>query len=99
MLAVVGKTQLSPYQRIARRMRSTLEVLMGGSVKGGQVVGRTDTKAAAVEDRPASVADFMATICRILGIDYRKEYDTPGGRPMPLVAKEGRPVGEVFQPA
>ena len=34
-----------------------------------------------------SVGDFMATICTILGIDHLKEYDTPGGRPMPLVAK------------
>jgi hypothetical protein len=49
-----------------------------------------------VVDRPVSVADFMATICEILGVDARKEYDAPGGRPVPLVAKEGRAIRELF---
>lgn len=70
-------------------------LLMGGGIKAGQVVGRSDKKGATVEDRPVSVGDFMATICAILGIDYLKEHDTPGGRPLPLVAKGGKPIQEI----
>lgn len=76
--------------------RAWSTMLMGGGIKTGQVIGRTDKIGAVVEERPISVADFMATVCEIMGIDFRKEYDTPGGRPVPLVAKEGRPIPEVF---
>lgn len=72
-------------------------VLMGGGVKGGQVVGQTDKIGATVTDRPISVPDFMATICRLLQIDAKKEYDSPGGRPVPLVQKGGRAVEEILQ--
>jgi Protein of unknown function (DUF1501) len=75
--------------------RAWTTVMMGGGIKCGQVIGRTDRQGATVEDRPVSVGDFMATICTILGIDHLKEYDTPGGRPMPLVAKGAKVIKEV----
>lgn len=75
--------------------RAWSTVLMGGGIKTGQVVGKTDKVGATVEEKPVSVGDFMATICAVLGIDHTKEYDTPGGRPMPLVAKGGKPIKEV----
>jgi Protein of unknown function (DUF1501) len=56
-------------------------VLVGGGIRGGQVIGRTDRDAATVTDRPVSVVDFMATTCRILGIDYTKHNEAPEGRP------------------
>jgi len=71
-------------------------VFMGGGVKGGQVIGRTDKTGATVAERPVSTADFFATVCELLGIDYEKERDTPGGRPLPRVEKNGRPVRELF---
>jgi hypothetical protein len=61
-------------------------VLIGGGIKGGQVVGKTDRDGAAVTDRPISVPDFLATICTILGIDYKKKNHPPGvDRPIPIV--------------
>ncbi|MBI1832202.1 MAG: DUF1501 domain-containing protein, partial [Planctomycetes bacterium] len=45
-------------------------VLTGGGIRGGQVIGRTDAEAATVVERPVSTFDFMATVCRALGIDY-----------------------------
>jgi hypothetical protein len=61
-------------------------VLTGGGIKGGQVVGKTDRDGAAVTDRPISVPDFLATICTILGIDYKKKNHPPGvDRPIPIV--------------
>src|SRR5262249_12605650 len=49
--------------------RAWSTVLIGGGIRGGQVIGRTDQNAATVTERPISVVDFMATVCRILGID------------------------------
>jgi hypothetical protein len=61
-------------------------VLVGGGIKGGQVVGRTDRDAAAVAERPISVTDFLGTVCTILGIDHAKKNHPPGvNRPIPIV--------------
>jgi uncharacterized protein (DUF1501 family) len=62
-------------------------VVWGGGVPGGQAIGRTDARGAEVTDRPVSAIDLMATVCRILGIDYAKEVTTPNGRPIRLVDK------------
>jgi uncharacterized protein (DUF1501 family) len=61
-------------------------VLIGGGIKGGQVIGRTDANAATVADRPVSVPDFLGTVCTILGIDPTKKNHPPGmNRPIPIV--------------
>ena len=61
-------------------------VLVGGGIKGGQAVGRTDRDAAAVAERPISVTDFLGTVCTILGIDYTRKNHPPGvNRPIPIV--------------
>ena len=77
--------------------RAWSTLLAGGGIKGGQVIGKTDTEGAAVVERPISVRDFMATVCRILGIDYSKKVATPNGRPIQLVDKGGRPIEELFR--
>jgi hypothetical protein len=71
-------------------------VLAGGGIRGGQTVGRTDGSAGEVIDRPISTADYFATICRILGIDGRKELKTDFGRPVTIVDKTGAPIRELF---
>ena len=71
-------------------------VFMGGGVKGGQVIGKTDKTGAKVTERPVSTADFFATVCQLLRIDYHKEHETPGGRPLPRVEKSGKPVTELW---
>ncbi len=65
--------------------RAWSTVLVGGGIRGGQVIGRTDQTAAAVTERPISVVDFMATICHILGIDYTRNNLSPEGRPVRIV--------------
>jgi len=66
--------------------RAWSSVLVGGGIKGGQVVGKTDRHAAAVVERPISVTDFLGTVCTILGIDYKQENRSPGvERPIPIV--------------
>src|SRR5262245_60517274 len=76
--------------------RAWSTVLMGGGIKGGQVIGRTDKEGAQVEDRPVSAADFMATICEILGINWKRTFDGPAGRTMRLVDKGARSIEELL---
>jgi len=76
--------------------RAWTTVLMGGGIQGGQVIGRTDRIGGTVEDHPVSAADFMATICQILGIDWQKLNDGPGGRTVRLTDKGAQPIKELF---
>lgn len=76
--------------------RAWTSVLAGGGLKTGKVVGSTGAKGANAEDRPISAPDFMATVCKALGIDYTKSYTARGGRPMDKVNKNAKPVNEVF---
>jgi hypothetical protein len=66
--------------------RAWSSVMAGGGIRGGQVVGRTDRDAAEVLDRPISVPDFLATVSKILDIDYTRHNLAPGvERPIPIV--------------
>jgi hypothetical protein len=66
--------------------RAWSSVLAGGGIRGGQVVGRTDREAAEVVERPISVTDFLATVCKLLGIDYEQQRKATGvERPIPIV--------------
>lgn len=70
--------------------------LAGCGVKGGQVIGATNTDGTAVAERPVSVADLFCTFCHALGISPRKENQTNVGRPLKIV-EDGETVREVFQ--
>jgi uncharacterized protein (DUF1501 family) len=69
--------------------------LGGGPIKLGQVIGKSDAIGAVPAERPVKAADLAATIYHALGVDYKKEYQTPAGRPMPIVY-EGEPVKELL---
>jgi uncharacterized protein (DUF1501 family) len=72
-------------------------VMAGAGIRGGQVIGRTDAEAATVTDRPVSTFDFMATVCRALGIDYNKQNHAPNGRPIRIVDRPANPITQLFQ--
>jgi hypothetical protein len=76
--------------------RAWSTVLMGGGIRAGQVIGRTDRLGATVEERPVTAADFMATVCEILGIDSRKVNTGPGGRTIRLVHRDANPISELL---
>src|SRR5262245_54601721 len=77
--------------------RAWSTVMAGGGIRGGQVVGRTDQTAATITERPISVVDFMATICRLLGIDYTRCNLSPDGRPVRIVEDRNvTPIRELF---
>jgi hypothetical protein len=71
-------------------------VLAGGGIRGGQVIGRTSPDGMAVEERPVSVNDFLATTCLALGIDYKKQNMSNVGRPIRLVDNTAQPIREVL---
>jgi hypothetical protein len=76
--------------------RAWSAVLAGGGIKGGQVVGKTDKQGASVVDRPTSALDFLATVCKILGIDPDKQNPTPIGRPIRVVDKGHKLITELL---
>lgn len=57
----------------------------GGGVKPGQIIGATDRRAAAPTADPVSVEDILRTLLQQMGIDTTKVYNTPLGRPVPIV--------------
>jgi hypothetical protein len=71
-------------------------VLAGGGIKGGQAYGKTSKDGMAVETRPVSVQDFLATICVALGIDPTKPNPSSVGRPIRIVDKNATPIKEVL---
>ncbi len=92
----MGEFGRSPNNGSAHYARAWTSVLAGAGLKTGKVVGGTDAKGADVKDRPISSGDFMATVCKALGIDPTKSYMARGGRPMDKVAKDAKPVAQVF---
>jgi hypothetical protein len=76
--------------------RAWSTVVMGGGIKGGQVIGKTDKEGASVVERPISTLDFMATVCQILGIDYNKTNTAASGRPIRIVDKGANPIKELL---
>lgn len=88
-----GRTPMSGQNHFAKAWST---VLAGAGIKAGQVIGSTGTKGDDVENKPITSPDFMATVCKALGIDHTKNYTARGGRPMPKVAKEGKPVQDLF---
>jgi hypothetical protein len=70
--------------------------MFGAGIKGGVVHGRTDKEGAVVEDGKTSAIDFMATVCKLTGIDANKENETPTKRPIRVVDKGAKPVDAII---
>ena len=67
----------------------------GGGVKGGRIVGKTDSRAEQILERPVSVPDLHATLYHVLGIDPGLAFNDNFGRPVPLL-DDGHPVRELL---
>ena len=75
--------------------RAMFALLAGGGIRGGQVVGESDEKAEGPKDKAITPDDLAATFYTALGIDPRKEYHTPSGRPV-MVVRYGTPIKELI---
>jgi uncharacterized protein (DUF1501 family) len=69
-------------------------VLAGGGIRGGRVVGRSDSQGGVPADNPVHVSDFVATMYHALGYDADTRVVDPTGRPHFIV--QGRPVLELL---
>jgi uncharacterized protein (DUF1501 family) len=66
-------------------------LLVGGGLKGGQVIGATDRYAAQVTSRPVHFQDVFATLYHHLGIDLTNTtLLDPTGRPQHLLTQGER---------
>jgi uncharacterized protein (DUF1501 family) len=75
--------------------RAMSMIMAGGGIRGGQVIGKTDDKAQEPTDAPYSPDDAAASFLHALGIDHKREYHTPTGRPV-MISRNGDPIPELF---
>jgi uncharacterized protein (DUF1501 family) len=75
--------------------RAMFCLLAGGGIKGGQVIGESDAKGEGPKDKAITPDDVAATFYHSLGIDTRKEYHTPTGRPV-MIVRYGTPIKELI---
>jgi uncharacterized protein (DUF1501 family) len=71
-------------------------VLAGGGIRGGQVIGQTSAGGEAVEERPVTMPDFLATVCAALGIDPTKQNESNIGRPIRITDLGAKPIKDVI---
>ena len=68
----------------------------GGGVKGGRVVGASDTSGGFPAERPVGPGDIVATVFHSLGLDRSTQLPGPGGRPFSLTDLGTEPIHELF---
>ena len=69
--------------------------LAGGGVKGGQVIGSSDSVGESPENRPVTPGDLVASIYQLLGIDPALELRTAEGRPIRITSHQSKVVTEL----
>ncbi|MEM1067267.1 MAG: DUF1501 domain-containing protein [Planctomycetota bacterium] len=69
--------------------------LAGGGIRGGQVIGASDSRGERPADRPVSPADLARTVYHALGIDGNLELQTNDGRPV-QINRDGSLIDELI---
>ncbi len=69
-------------------------LISGGGMPMGQVIGSTDSIGARPRERRLDPTDLLATIYRYLGIDPKRQFVDPTGRPITLC--DGEPIRELI---
>jgi uncharacterized protein (DUF1501 family) len=69
--------------------------LAGGAIRGGRVVGDSDSQGARPRNRPVTPSEFVASVFQGMGINLDETMmPGPGERPIRLI--EAHPVSELF---
>lgn len=68
--------------------------LAGGPIRGGRVLGESDSKGAFPKANPKTPQDVLATMYRHLGVDTSVQYLDNSGRPHPVLPS-GRVIEEL----
>ena len=69
-------------------------LVAGGGSRGGQVIGATDRRGGAIQQRPLGPSDLAATVFEHLGINPYDHWINPSGRPTALV-EGGNPISDL----
>ena len=69
-------------------------LVAGGGVRGGQVIGASDSQGAAPAERPIAPAELVATVYRTFGLDLDAKLTLDDQREMVLV--DAKPIEELF---
>ena len=87
MMGEMGRTPRINAQAGRDHWSQAQSVLMaGGGVKPGRVIGATDKQASTPISDLVGIDDLLYTIFHLMGIDTRKTYYTPLGRPVPILS-------------
>lgn len=96
LVVVMGEFGRNPANGSSHFSRAWTTLLAGAGLRNGQAIGDTGTSGGTVENRPIAPGDFVATVCRAVGVDYTKDWEAGNGRPLPKVAKGSEAVRELF---
>ena len=69
--------------------------IAGGGVRGGRVIGSSDSQGGEPASNPKTPQDVLATMYRHLGIDTSVSYADHSGRPHPILP-HGSPIEELL---
>lgn len=70
-------------------------LMAGGGVRGGRVVGQSDSLGAEPAENPLTPQDVIATIYHLLGIAPETQFLDPLDRPLPILNGHGRFIHEL----
>ena len=70
-------------------------MVAGGGLRGGQVIGETNSKAEHPIRRAMKPDALLATIYKVLGIDTSQAFKDHAGRPIPILP-ENNAISELF---
>jgi len=66
----------------------------GGGLKGGQIIGSSNSKGEVPKDRPLRPSDVLQTLYAVLGLDPTIHFNNPAGRPIPIL-NDGSVISEL----
>ena len=70
-------------------------MMAGGGIRGGTIVGQTNSRAEFPIERPLMPHDLLATVYEVMGVDPSLSFPDHSGRPIPILS-EGKPIREIL---
>ena len=71
------------------------QVLVGGGMKMGQIIGESTAKGDVPLSNPVSPNDLLATLFQFLGVPLDLQYTNQSGRPNNML-DNGKPIAALF---
>jgi uncharacterized protein (DUF1501 family) len=95
MLGEFGRSPVMTPDRGRNHWTNVMSMVLAGGYRHGRVIGATDHRGGEIKERRVGPSDLAATVFAHLGIPVNATWVNPQGRPIPIVAEGGRPIGEL----